>query len=297
MSSDSENKVDSDVEISKISSGGNSKTPLENVFRARKFCFTAFNCDDLKISQISTFLHTNSVKFVFGKEICPTTGKEHLQGYMEFRNQRKVGFLQKVMCKDMRCFKAKGSRQQNWTYCTKDGTDIISNFETRDKPIEPYVFTLDKPYPWQRDIIDKCGEIADDRTINWFWDESGATGKTSIIKHIGTSKAFRGTAIQLPPKTADAQNEIVKFYEKNHTFPSICFIDIPRDKKDYVNYGGLETIKNMCFASGKYEGGQIIGPCPHLFVFANFPPDLSKWSRDRFVITHLNPLNMKNGHA
>jgi len=279
--------------------GGNSNPPfvdplnshigLECKFRARKFAFTYNNYDDTIDTQITRFLTLESVKFVFGHEVCPSTGTRHLQGYMEFKSARTVGALVKAMGPKLRCFKAKGTKQQNWTYCSKDGIDICTNFTDADKPRVPYTFVLESPYPWQRDIIDKCGETPDDRTIHWFWDPEGATGKTSIVKHIGTDKYFADQVAQLPPKTADAQNAIVAFIEEHGKHPTICFIDIPRDKQDYINYGGIETIKNMCFASGKYKGGQVIGPNPHVFIFANFPPNLNKWSADRFKITRLGP--------
>ncbi len=64
-------------------------------------------------------------------------------------------------------------------------------------------------------------------------------------------------------------------------------LDLPRHNVDYVNYGLLEQLKNGCMFSGKYEGGQFVFPIPHVVVFANQAPDMSKFSLDRWLIKSL----------
>ena len=49
----------------------------------------------------------------------------------------------------------------------------------------------------------------------------------------------------------------------------------------YISYEALENIKDMYFYSGKYEGGCVNGNSPHIYIFANFPPDESKMTVDR----------------
>ncbi len=41
------------------------------------------------------------------------------------------------------------------------------------------------------------------------------------------------------------------------------------------------------FFSSKYESGMCLGNCPHLLIFANFKPDLSNMSLDRWVVKNL----------
>ena len=43
----------------------------------------------------------------------------------------------------------------------------------------------------------------------------------------------------------------------------------------------------MFFFSGKYEGGMVCGPNPHVLIFANDEPDTHKMSADRWIIKEL----------
>lgn len=62
---------------------------------------------------------------IFGKEICPTTGRTHWQGYVELKKPQRLSFLKKAFQDDgLHCEKAKGSPQQNIEYCSKDGATI-----------------------------------------------------------------------------------------------------------------------------------------------------------------------------
>lgn len=57
---------------------------------------------------------------LYGKETAPTTGKEHLQGYVVFKHPQRLKTLKKWL-PGAHLEVAKGSAQQNYTYCTKEG--------------------------------------------------------------------------------------------------------------------------------------------------------------------------------
>lgn len=66
---------------------------------------------------------------VYGREIAPSTGTPHLQGYIMFENARSFNSVKKIFSPH-HIEIAKGSPLQNWTYCTEDG-DV---FEKGVKP-------------------------------------------------------------------------------------------------------------------------------------------------------------------
>ena len=68
----------------------------------------------------------------------------------------------------------------------------------------------------------------------------------------------------------------------------IVLLDIPRSAEGYINYGVLEQLKNGLLYSGKYEGGKCLFDDVHVVVFANFMPDRSQFSEDRWNIIELN---------
>lgn len=85
---------------------------------------------------------------------------------------------------------------------------------------------------------------------------------------------------------------MINYATTKGSWPSIIIYDIPRTQLDYVNYDALEKLKNGMAMSGKYEGGIILMPNPHVVVFANRPPDESKLSSDRWVIHEITGLDM-----
>jgi len=89
--------------------------------RSRGFCVTDFECqaefwNEFKVKE-------KLVYFCLGLEIAPTTGKYHYQIYFYFENQRTLGSLIKKL-KGRHVEIAKGSPEENRTYCMKEGNFI-----------------------------------------------------------------------------------------------------------------------------------------------------------------------------
>lgn len=85
--------------------------------KARAVCWTMFNHED---KLVDLRVYAAECKYmVWGREVCPTTGRIHLQGYTSFKNPQSMGeFAKRFQCHTL---KAKGSALQNRVYCTKDG--------------------------------------------------------------------------------------------------------------------------------------------------------------------------------
>lgn len=84
----------------------------------RRFCFTLNNYTDDDITKLlqNTYVHY----ICFGKEIAPTTGTPHLQGYIEVKQTTFKNW--KSQFPTMHIEKARGSLEANKTYCSKDGS-------------------------------------------------------------------------------------------------------------------------------------------------------------------------------
>lgn len=100
---------------------------------SRAFCFTLNNwtaADDAAVKQ------WKCAYLVFGKEVAPTTGTPHLQGYVYFSSEKTwtaaLKFVQKSLGhKRMNLRSANGTADQNRTYCSKEDADF---FEKGTKP-------------------------------------------------------------------------------------------------------------------------------------------------------------------
>lgn len=81
--------------------------------RSRAWCFTAFG--DISDNLPATY-------WCYGVEKCPTTGREHLQGYIYFKNARTFTATKNLLGSTTHLEPAKGTAQENRDYCSKDGT-------------------------------------------------------------------------------------------------------------------------------------------------------------------------------
>ncbi|WP_445720966.1 hypothetical protein, partial [Flavobacterium sp.] len=176
--------------------------------------------------------------------------------------------------------KAKGSREENVRYCSKED-DYVSNCPELSM-LKPYENVIWKE--WQRKILDIIEEPANNRKINWVVDEEGNSGKSFLTKYIYLKN--RDTTIITNGKANDSFNQILGHIGQDKTI-KVCIVDIPRCMEKYVSYQAIEKIKDGLFYSGKYEGGICCFEPPHIIVFSNTEPDYDQMSMDRWNIIEL----------
>lgn len=259
--------------------GGNNQTPS---FECRKYIFTLNNYSEEDVEKVKKYLNDKSQKWIFGKEVGEK-GTPHLQGYMEFKSMKKWS----TICNGCDSFnrawsnKAKGKLEENYDYTSKEGDYYHGGFN-----IEKMKYKVNiELYEWQQKIAEELKEKPNDRTINWVWEPKGGAGKTTFQKWIFTNYS---NVVVLSGRAADMKNAIIEFVKTNDETPDIVLINIPRSvDQDFVSYEGIESIKDMFFYSGKYEGGMICGANPHVYIFANEQPKINKLSKDRWNIREI----------
>lgn len=92
--------------------------------RTRGFVFT-YNNPPADVSgtddALDAYLHQLGAKYaICGREVAPTTGTPHLQGYVYFKNPRAIANIRKLLV-GCHVEPAKGSPAQCRKYCIKDG--------------------------------------------------------------------------------------------------------------------------------------------------------------------------------
>ncbi|QMW69014.1 replication-associated protein [Crucivirus-520] len=104
---------------------GGSKTQRSE--RSRGFCFTVNNFSEENVVALES---TDCFQYlVFGREVAPTTGTPHLQGYVYTKIRTTIRSVQKLFqAHQVHCavLIAKGSASQNRDYCLKDGAGFES---------------------------------------------------------------------------------------------------------------------------------------------------------------------------
>lgn len=256
---------------------GTPDTPSRNTNRCRAWCFTWNNYASSDVKYLLEKL--SSAKYLFGEE-TGTAGTPHLQGVVRFANARTFDQCKKIF-KNNHIEKC-----SNWNaslnYCSKDGqtyTNITSKMSRNERLLKLYDDVVWKD--WQQQIIDIVDTQPNSRTVNWFWESNGNVGKSFLAKYL----YLKYGAIIADGKKDNVFNQ-VKIYLEGHPRMDIklVILDIPRYNLGYENYGVLEKLKDGLIYSGKYEGGVCVFNAPHVVVFANQPPDETRFSEDRWNI-------------
>lgn len=250
------------------------KEKKKQVSPAIHWCFTWNNYpEDWK-----SYFSSNSSKisgYVFGKEVGEQCGTPHIQGYVRFcKKLRPKGLFPKGIH-----WEKTNNIDASIDYCRKDGDYEESNVREKLKLIG-----LDDLYSWQKDVVDIVSGEPDDRKIHWFWERNGNVGKSALVKFL----CVHYNALVCSGKSADMKFLVANYYKNKGFYPKVLIMDIPRSCRKYVNYTGIEEIKNGCFASTKYECDMIVMNSPHFICFANDKPKIDKMSEDRWVIRCLD---------
>lgn len=165
-------------------------------------------------------------------------------------------------------------------YCLKNDSRIAGPW------MFPYRYMgedlINQLYPWQEEIVRICAGPVDRRKIYWYWEANGNVGKSALCKYL----VFHHKARLIGGKSADALFAAVEGYKVEKP---VYVIDLPRGNKNKVPYEAIEQLKNGLGFSSKYEAKGFIAPPAHIVIFANFPPDRTKLSEDRWEVKDLNP--------
>lgn len=90
----------------------------------KSYCFTYNNYTEDGITALKGWLTEQSNYACFQKEVAPTTGTQHLQGYILLKKQCRMTTIQKKLgALEIRLtlINANGTPMQNRTYCSKEG--------------------------------------------------------------------------------------------------------------------------------------------------------------------------------
>lgn len=148
--------------------------------------------------------------------------------------------------------------------------DELLNDAKKARQLKVDIVTL---RPWQVDIVCTIYSPVDTRSVYWYYDPVGNTGKTHLATYL--------------------VDQFDAFYTNGGKGVDICYayegqrvviFDYVRDAETFVNYAVIEQIKNGILFSSKYASMMKRFDHPHVFIFANFFPARDKMSRDRWRI-------------
>lgn len=293
--------------------------------RVRNFCITCNNYTEATIDALKSL---EIIKYgLLGREIAPTTGMKHLQGYIQLTKQQTLKALQKKLTKvGVKCalFVAKGDYKANYAYCSKDDnveewgvakkqgrrTDIealydlvvegASNVEIAEQAPAPYIKYYKAVDRLRCDINQDKGTKAikeafkDAELKTWQKEvvEELKTQDNRTVKWITDLDGNKGKTFLA--KYLIANNGA--FYVQGGKCADIAYayqyqdtvvFDFTRSQEEIINYSVIESFKNGILFSPKYSSVSKVFKSCKVLCLSNFYPDRSKLSEDRWDITTL----------
>lgn len=155
-------------------------------------------------------------------------------------------------------------------------------FEAAKEEHNAYLETRDRQ-PWEHKLKDIVENDTDTRSIHWFYDPVGETGKTVNAKDLYFNHS---AAYFTGGKAADIAHAYN--YEPIVVFNLVASAD--EDTMKYL-YKVLEEFKDGIFSSGKYMSITKAFKIPQVIVFSNICPDQSKMKKNRLIVHHISSLN------
>lgn len=149
-------------------------------------------------------------------------------------------------------------------------------------------------HPWQQSVVDQLNMEVHPREVNWVWETVGNTGKSTLASYLEVMH----DALVLEPA---GKKDLAYIISQTIGLRKIVIFDLARcqepDNQDKFNplaglYNICEGLKNGCITNTKYESKRMRVNVPHVWVFANFLPDMTKWSKDRYKIYNIEENNL-----
>lgn len=243
-------------------------------------------------------------ELIYQLEIGEKRRTPHLQGYIYFKNGRHLSAVIKLLrgchvqiAKNIfalkeYCKKVKSRMEPFFHF--KNGKQV-SIYKEDFLKLDIYKFLIkeDQLYPWQAKVEEIFLSIPDNRSVYYFYEVEGNTGKSSLIGYL--SHKYPGRIFSTGGRPIDIKSGFSKRIQKDgKEFIRMVIWDIPRlllDKrtkqlKDSI-FLTAEQFKNGRFYNEKYESGEVQFAVPHILIFSNIKPDhnfSSRLSRDRWKI-------------
>jgi len=253
---------------SSIGKSGNTK----QISPSKHWVFTLNNHTEINILRL---MNDSSIEQLSMQEETGEAGTPHLQGYLKFKTKTRPLSIFKNDFKAHweKCKRIKEAIIYTQKQVTRTGRQFVKGLRVV-RPIQ--CLQMDELYAWQREIVELTETVPDDRTINWYWEPIGNVGKSQLMRYLVIQKG----ALLVSGKSADIKYQIANCKQP----PDLIIYDIPRTAENYINWTALEEIKNGIFCSSKYESKMVVMNSPHIICFANFEPNESVMSADRWRV-------------
>nr|ACC78709.1 replication protein [Gossypium darwinii symptomless alphasatellite] len=280
------------------------------------WCFTIFFTSASPPDLVPLFENTSVSYACWQEEESPTTRRRHLQGYLQLKTKKSLSAVKSLFGDLNPHLEKQRARRTDEArdYCMKEETRVSGPFEfgdycpsgshkrrQRESVIRsPVRMAEENPSLFRRVGKDCRGRIPEDRACdsNFKFEilaiapkDAPGTGPQMTALSSGYMGQMGGDREINLCSSPVSKWDLVLYtwwvccnvsYQYIGQLGNNIVFDIPRDKKDYLQYSLIEMFKDRLIVSNKYE--PLMAPlinCIHVVVMSNFLPDFEKISQDR----------------
>lgn len=254
----------------------------------KKYVFTLNNYKNEEVEDLKVWCAKVPKFYIFGFEVGEQ-GTPHIQGYIELLVKKRYTTIQNecLWAKRAHFETAKGNRDSNITYCSKDN-NFITNL-----PIKKPLKVIQELLPWQEKMENTLINCTNDRAVHWIYDPETGTGKTQFMKYMCNKyKAIFSYG--------GKKNDVINLVYNNKKYfeyepKNIVFFNLAKDiNPDHISYQSMEQIKDGCISNNKFEAGCFLCNSPTICVLSNILPNTDAMGRGRFILYTISDKQLKN---
>lgn len=295
----------------------------------KNWCFTEHDCNvkpfDWERREITYC--------VWQLEVCPSSGKEHLQGFVQFTTKKRLSYC-KTLSKTAHWEPARGDVDSNYKYCTKTDTrkdgpwsfgEPVKKGERSDlkrcmelikggTSVDSLLLEEPTALTHTRGLRDLERVVKRNRARDQFVEAELRPWQLKIVDLLST-QSDREVLWIYDPVGNSGKTYLSNVLEFKHNYQSFAggkladlayatdgdrdgyIIDLARCSEEFCCYNFMEQLKNRRIFSTKYDSGTKYLRSGRLVVFSNYLPDTAKLSRDRWRILELVKTALSEHHA
>lgn len=261
------------------------------------YCFTYNNYTDAGIELLKAYMSENCKYGCFQKEVAPTTGTPHLQGYLNLKKKQRMTTVQKSLVGlgiQLTLINANGTPEANRTYCSKPGGQDF--FEIGDIKIVGQGKRTDLKEVAEK-VLGKrpISEIAEEHPVEYIKYYRGITALQFITTRIPDERPMETVLFFGDANTGKSTKarQYAKLYGNYYTLSqpnngSLWWDGYKGEKSVLIDeYKGwiiptqLNCILDQYKISLPTKGGTIYGQYEHVFITSNYPPE--QWYAEKVI--------------
>lgn len=293
------------------------------------WCWTLFNYEELPEEKWPRAEQWDAITYlVWQKECCPTSGRMHLQGYVELSTKRRFSSVKEWLPPGAHIEARRRSALEASNYCKKrEGRPYGEPYEWGTlsrgpgrNDLEEFKAAAERGLN-KREALREFSEVAAKypRFVDSYL-QLCQSEKTKKIMEITPRYSWQQDILDIIKTDPDdrtlhwiydqyggaGKSYLVKHLKHahdafvatggkgvdiahNYQYQRIVIFDFPRSIGECVSWGVIEELKNGMMSSNKYESTTKTFDPPHVFIFANFECPSGKFSADRIKMIELGP--------